>query len=712
MPCATSPNSHFSAKLTDMEEFPKSYIAGEHEASIYQKWEESGAFAPHGDKTKPAFSLVMPPPNANGNLHMGHALEAGIIDILTRYHRMKGDRTLTVPGADHAGFETQVVFEKKLEKEGRSRFQMTREQFYCEVLEFTLENKKNMESQLRMLGISADWSAERFTLDQSVVDRVYKTFRKMYEEGLIYRGNRIVNYSVKYRTAYSDLEVLHEERKEPLYYIKYGPITVATVRPETKFGDKTIVVHPEDDRYKKYIGTSFMAMTATGEEMEFTVIADDVIKPDFGTGAMTITPAHDPIDFEIAQRHNLPINPVIGLDGKLLPIAGEFAGMKVAEARIKVGERMEELGMVTKKDENYVHTIGICYKSNQPIEPMLMPQWYVKVAPLAERAIKAIETGEVVYQPENFKKIQLDWLKGLKDWNISRQIWWGIPINGAMPENPEVANDPDSFDTWFSSGQWPFTVLEALGEDYVKDFYPTTVMQTGRDLIFLWVTRMLMLGLYVHGEVPFKQVYFHGMVLDKQGKKMSKSKGNVVAPVDLIAKYGADAVRFGLIIGSAAGSDIPMPEEKMIGGRNFANKLWNMARFAQMSAKVQENYPVGSSERTSAAPVTEADKKILAGLTTTIKEVTEHIENNRFAQALQALHEFAWHEFADVYIEAAKNQKDGEAMNVRTSNIVMLVMMTILRLAHPFMPFVTEAIWQQLLPQGMLMTAAWPEVAE
>jgi len=384
---------------------------------------------------------------------------------------------------------------------------------------------------------------------------------------------------------------------------------------------------------------------------------------------------------------------------------------------------MEELGMVTKKDENYVHTIGICYKSNQPIEPMLMPQWYVKVAPLAERAIKAIETGEVVYQPENFKKIQLDWLKGLKDWNISRQIWWGIPINGAMPENPEVANDPDSFDTWFSSGQWPFTVLEALGEDYVKDFYPTTVMQTGRDLIFLWVTRMLMLGLYVHGEVPFKQVYFHGMVLDRQGKKMSKSKGNVVAPVDLIAKYGADAVRFGLIIGSAAGSDIPMPEEKMIGGRNFANKLWNMARFVKMQIgeKSVDSLPKITMRRTADASqlslkllkeedtyeITEADKILTEKLLDTVMNINDHLENNRFAQALQEIHEFAWHQFADVYVEAAKNQD-----NDGTKAILLYTVENILKLAHPFMPFVTEAIWQQIGHEDFLMTAAWPEVAE
>jgi valyl-tRNA synthetase len=712
-----------------MEELPKAYVAAEYEPHIYDLWEKSGAFAPDMNSQKPPFSLVMPPPNANGNLHMGHALEVAIIDILTRFHRMKGYNTLTVPGADHAGLETQVVFEKKLEKEGRSRFQMTREQFYNEVREFTLENKKNMEDQLRMLGVSADWSAERFTLDPAVVERVYATFRKMYSEGLIYRGERIVNYSIKYQTAYSDIEVLHEDRQDPLYYIKYGPITIATVRPETKFGEKYIVVHPEDERYKQYVGTTFKAKIATGEELDMQVIADDAIKPDFGTGAMTITPAHDPVDYEIAKRHNLPIVPIIGFDGRLLPIAGEFAGMKVAEARKAVAAKLEELGLMEKIDHTYRHSVALCYKSLQPIEPMIMPQWYVKVEPLAKRAIEAIEKGEIEYLPEGFKKVQLDWLRNLKDWNISRQIWWGIPISGAMPEVPEVANDTDTFDTWFSSGQWPYTVLEAISEDAVKTFYPTTVMQTGRDLIFQWVTRMLMLGLYIQGEVPFKQVYFHGMVLDKDGKKMSKSKGNVTSPVDMVAKYGADAVRFGLMIGSAAGSDIPMPEEKMIGGRNFANKLWNISRFVQMSLNGREakdlpeivmngdkenaRMSVTSNNPDHAIALTQADKELTHDYLGTVAEVTTHIENYRFGQALQQIHEFTWHQFADVYIEAAKNQKDDSGqVDARTAAILLYTLQTILKLSHPFMPFVTETIWQQLMPGTLLMTETWPEIVQ
>ena len=407
------PNVALSARLRamltpELTDFPKAYVASEHEASIYAQWEASGAFTPHADQDKPVFSLVSPPPNANGNLHLGHALEVALMDATVRYHRMKGDRTIWVPGADHAGIETQVVFEKQLEKEGRSRFQMTREQFYAETLAFTLANKANMEAQVRMLGASCDWSANRFTLDPKIVEQVYATFRRMYDEGLIYRGERIVNYSVKYQTAYSDIEVEHEEREEPLYYLKYGPITVATVRPETKFGEKVIVVHPDDERYAQYVGKTVRARLVTGEELDLQVIADEAIKPEFGTGAMTITPAHDPVDFEIAKRHNLPIIPIIGLDGRLLPIAGEFAGMKVAEARVKVAERMQALGLVEKVDPHYRHTIGLCYKSKQPIEPMLMPQWYVKVGPLADKAIAAIKAGEVKYYPANFEKVQLD----------------------------------------------------------------------------------------------------------------------------------------------------------------------------------------------------------------------------------------------------------------------------------------------------------------
>ncbi|MCC2632049.1 MAG: valS, partial [Patescibacteria group bacterium] len=461
-----------------------------------------------------------------------------------------------------------------------------------------------------------------------------------------------------------------------------------------------------DERYKHLIGTTFTAMTIAGEH-EFTVIGDDAIKPEFGTGAMTMTPAHDPIDFEIAQKHGIEIVPVIGRDGKMLPIAGEFAGMKAAEARKAVAAKMMELGMIEKVDESYVHSVGLCYKSKQPIEPMVMPQWYVKVRPLAEAAIKAINAGEVTYYPENFKKVQIDWLENLRDWNISRQIWWGIPIKDAMPENPEVANDPDTFDTWFSSGQWPYVVMKSMqGErDYFEEFYPTSVMETGRDLIFLWITRMLMLGLYTTGKVPFKHVYLHGMVNDAKGKKMSKSKNNGVSPVEFIAKYGADAVRFGLIVGSSAGQDMPLPEEKVKGGRNFANKVWNISRFILM--QLGERKP---SQLPELKAVTDADKAILEGLAATTKEVTEHLEKFRFAQGIQVVQDFVWHNLADSYVETAKKQIDETGkVTDETCAVLYHVLTDSLRLLHPFMPFVTEAIYQNLPEtEGMLITSPWP----
>jgi len=695
---------YISDHMDTNSSYPPAYVPSEHESAVYVAWEQSGAFQPHTDKSKPAYTIVMPPLNANGNMHMGHALTMTLEDILVRYHRMKGERALWIPGTDHAGIETQVVFEKHLEKEGRSRFQMTREQFYDEAYAFTTANKKNIEDQVRMMGASCDWSANRFTLDPKVVERVYSTFRRMYDEGLIYRGVRIVNYSVKYQTAYSDIEVEYEERQDPLYFIKYGPITVATVRPEVQFADVAIAVHPEDERYKHLVGSEVAVTFATGEVRALPIIADEFVKPEFGTGAVKISPAHDPNDFEMAQRHNLPLIEVVNRQGKLMDIAGEFAGMKTAEARPKVAAKLAEMGLIEKVDETYTHSVGLCYKSKQPLEPLVMPQWYVKVGPLAEKAINAIEKDEVVFHPENYKQVQLQWLRNLRDWNISRQIVWGIPISGAIPDNAEVASDPDTFDTWFSSGQWPYLVLQALQEeqperDWTAEFFPTSVMETGRDLVFSWVTRMLMLGIYTMGTVPFKNVYFHGMVLDKHGKKMSKSKGNVVAPTDFVAKYGADATRFGLVLGHAAGSDTPLPEEKIVGGRNFANKLWNIGRFVQQRVEQAGDLPE------KGRVITPADDHILHALELATQSITDHLNAYRFSQAAQELHEFVWHELADVYVEAAKHQEDV----ANTAAVLRDVYMQSLKLLHPVMPFVTESIWSRLTKdQGMLISQSWP----
>jgi valyl-tRNA synthetase len=699
--------------LSPENDFPKAYFPAVFESSLYSLWEESGAFSPLKDPGKPTFSMIMPPPNANGNLHAGHALNITLQDIMARYHRLKGERVLWVPGSDHAGIETQVVFEKKLEKEGRSRFQMTREQFYKEVMAFTQENKANMEAQIRHLGASCDWSGKSFPLDKEIIEQVYATFRKMYEDGLIYRGERIVNYSVKYQTAYSEIEVVHEERIDPLVYLKYGPLIVATVRPETTFGDVAIAVHPDDPRYQKYHGKKVKVTLATGEIRELPIIADPFVDPKFGTGAVKITPSHDPNDFEMAQRHNLPLISVINTQGKMTEAAGEFAGLKVLEARKAVLEKLQSLGLVDKIDQNYKHSVALCYKSNTLIEPLVMPQWYIKVEPLKKLAIAAIEKGEITYSPANYKKVQLDWLRGLKDWNISRQIWWGIAIKDAFPEILAVAEDEDTFDTWFSSSQWPYMVLEAIskrkddGRDYLKEFYPTDVMSTARDIIFAWVTRMVMLGLYRYQEVPFRHVYLHGMVLDKNGKKMSKSKGNVVNPIELAEKYGTDALRFGLTVGTSAGQDIPLPEEKIVGGRNFANKLWNIARFIYLEK-------AGRDFETSYQPQTVADKFILKELDKIIIETGGHIEKFRFALALQNLQEFVWHQLADIYLEEAKSQLDEQGqVNSNTLCILLTIIHKILIVLHPFIPFVTEAIYQQMFEdQGLLIKQTWPEVKE
>lgn len=695
------------------ETFSPAYTAAEHEKSLYELWEKSGAFSPIDDKSKPAYCMIMPPPNANGNLHAGHALNITLQDIMVRYHRMKGERVLWIPGSDHAGIETQVVYEKVLEKEGRSRFQMTREQFYEEVMRFTLENKQNMEQQIRSLGASCDWKTNRFTLDETVIKQTYATFRRMYEEGLIYRGERIVNYCVKYQTAYADIEVLHEERKDPLYYLQYGPLSVATVRPETTFGDVAVAVHPKDKRYKEYIGKTVKVKFATGEEKELPVIADDFVNPEFGTGAVKVTPAHDPNDFEMAQRHDLPVIETINTQGRLTEVAGQYAGLKAKEARQKVAEKLAEMGLIVKVDENYCHSVGLCYKSMTEIEPLVLPQWYVRVDNLRARAIEAIESGEVEYYPASYKKIQLDWLKNLRDWNISRQIWWGIPINQAMPEVPEIASDPDTFDTWFSSSQWPYIVLQAMNEqngdrDYLAEFYPTDVLSTARDIIFSWVSRMIMMGLYTQDKVPFHTVYLHGMVLDRHGKKMSKSKGNVINPLDLSSKYGSDALRFGLAIGTTAGSDLPLPEEKIIGGRNFANKLWNISRYVNLVLA-----ELNPGDLPEPKPVTEADKEILEALARVAKETGEHIENFRFSMALQNLHDFIWRRLADQYLEASKKQADASGkVDDNTAAILYKTVSDSLKLLHPFMPFVTEAIYQRWpKPDSsakMLITAAWP----
>lgn len=719
------------------EQLKKPYNPSEHEKDIYQLWETSGFFRPEvgpswtsNSQTNPnygkSYTILMPPPNANGHLHVGHALGTTIQDIMIRYRRMAGYKALWLPGADHAGFETQVVYEKKLEKEGRSRFGMEREELYKEILTFTLENKKFMEDEVRALGASCDWSRERFTLDPEIVKVVYGTFRKLYDDGLVYRGKRMVNWCTKHQTSLSDLETTAKTQKDSLYYITYGPLTVATVRPETIFGDTAVAVHPSDKRYTKLIGSTITVTTPIGS-MDLKVIADESVDPDFGTGALKITPAHDPNDFEMGKKHSLPSIEVIDQYGKLNKKTGKYAGMKVDEARKAVADDLATMGLLVKT-EDYEHVITTCYKCGRTLEPRILPQWFVKMEPLAQRALEAVRTKEVTILPDYSEKVFNNWLSEIRDWNISRQIAWGIPIPAKICSScdygtadttqikcPEcgsaLISDPDTFDTWFSSGQWPFATLGYPKEKDFNTFYPTAVMETAYDILFFWVARMIMLGLYRTGKVPFRHVYLHGLVRDATRQKMSKSKGNVVNPIELLTQYGTDALRMGLIAGNTPGTDSAFSEEKIKGYKHFANKIWNVARF------VLER--VDESPLTEKPPLTKVDEERLAELSALSDDVRKDLEEFRFHLAGEKLYHYFWHTFADKIIEESKVQlKDGDEETRQSTLFTLLsILCTTLVLLHPFMPFITETLWQ-ILPvklrecvgyhETLLMITPWP----
>ena len=680
-------------------ELSSQYNPKETEDKIYKLWEESGFFNPDNlPKThKKPFCIIMPPTNANGNLHAGHALVMTIEDIMTRYKRMKSFKALWLPGLDHAGFETQVVYEKKLEKEGRSRFKMTPEELYKEIWDFTEENKSNIKNQIRKMGASCDWSREKFTLDKDVVDTVYNTFEKLKKDNLIYKGKKIINWCPKHQTTLSDLETTDSERQDKFYYLKYGPFTIATSRPETKFGDKYVVMHPKDKRYSQYKEGQKIELEWINGPITATIIKDEAIDMDFGTGVMTITPWHDPVDFEIAQRHNLEKEQIIDFYGKLLPIAGEFAGMKILEARPKIIEKLQAKGLVEKIDENYKHIVKTCYKCQSLIEPQIKDQWFLKMKPLADPAIKAIKKGEIKFIPEHNKKIALHWLNNILDWPLSRQIVWGIPI-------PE---EKDTFDTWFSSGQWPYASLGYPASKDFKNFYPTDVMETAGDLIFFWVSRMIMFSLYNTKKVPFKTVYMHGLVLDAKGQKMSKSKGNVINPLDLTEKYGTDALRIGLVVGNTPGTSLPLDENRIKGYRNFANKIWNASRFVLQNT--QDYNP-------NKKPVLSAkDKKELAIFEKLVKDVTKLMDNYKFYIASEKIYHYFWHTFCDKIIEDNKKRLSSEADSKDRASAQFLltkILTDSVKLLHPFMPFITEEIYQHLpvkSKQKSLMIESWPK---
>ncbi len=739
-------------------ELDKAYDPSKYESDIYAKWETSGAFKPEGnlhlrvggaqempdeqagvgsvtgstkdtdsvrqreagitdaDRTrasKPPFTIIMPPPNANGDLHLGHAMFV-IEDILTRYRRMQGHPTLWLPGTDHAGIETQVVYERELAKQGKSRYDLGPEKFYAAALDFTLTNQPKIINQMRSLGFSADWSRLKFTLDDDIIATVYATFRKMHDDGLIYRGNRIVNWCTSCQSSFADIEVKFVDRTDTIYTLDYGTVKIATTRPETIFADAAVAVHPDDPRYAKLIGQTAVIPLV---ERPVAIIADNYVAPEFGTGALKVTPAHDKNDYEIGKRHNLPEISVVDLDGMLINVPEEFAGLSVEAGRKAVVAALDAAGKLVST-ESINHSVGTHDRCGTTIEPLITEQWYMRVAGPNAKVIAAIEQGDIKIVPERFKKISLDWLKNEYDWNISRQNWFGIRIPVFYKTNNDPAKEPylvtadeneaksyygegnyraetDVFDTWYSSGQWPYATLQAT-DDFDKGFYPTSVMETGRDILTKWVTKMAMFGLYRTGGVPFRTVYLHGLINDEHGKKMSKSKGNVINPLVMTEKYGTDALRLALTIGITPGNDGALSEAKIEGYRNFNNKLWNVARF--ILGQLPEDYSPAIPELHSPA-----DHWIMAKLNTAVVEVTQAIEQYRFSDAGQQIYSLLWDDFADWYLEASKSAPN--------HNLLMHALETILTLIHPIAPFVSEAIWSELPDHpNQLITTAWPVV--
>ena len=692
----------------------KQYIPNDYEPNIYALWETSGALEPTGIG-KP-YSIVMPPPNANGNLHIGHALDMNLKDILIRYHRMKGDDAVFIPGADHAGFETWVVYERELTKQGKSRFDFSRDQLYSQVWNFVQEKRGNMELQLRALGVSASWKHLTFTLDDKVINTVYDTFKKMWDDNLVYRGERIVNYCTKHQTSFADIEVEHKNEKGKLWKIAYptldkiGEIIIATTRPETMLGDVAVAVHPDDERYKKLVGTRILLPIV---DKEIPIIADEYVDMSYGTGAVKITPAHDPNDFEIAKRHDLPIESIISPEGKMINVPAQFLGLTPVEARARVLEALEALEL-RRGETEIEHAVGHCYKCGSVIEPMIKEQWFIKTQSLAQPAIDALKKEEITFYPASKRKELIAYLEQLKDWNISRQIPWGIPIPAFVNENDPkdwifdtrtneqsiVVNgttyirEEDTFDTWFSSGQWPYIVTDYLTDGDLANYFPTDMMETGMDIMRAWVSRMIMLSLYRTGKVPFKEVYLHGMVNDEHNQKMSKSKGNVINPMELVAEFGSDATRMGLISGRAPAQSQAFNRGSVIAARNFCNKLWNIARFVE--TQIGDNHQIVDLE-----PQTPADHWIIRQLNDAANNIAVRLEQYRFSEASETVYHTIWDDVADWYIESSKT-----AIN---RPLLSWVLATSLKIAHPFAPFVTETIWQTLnYTDGILMREAWP----
>lgn len=729
------------------KEIPKAYEHKGTEDTIYQQWENSGAFAPKAEtEGETTFTISIPPPNATGKLHIGHAMMLAVEDLMIRYHRLKGDATLWLPGQDHAAIATQNVVERKIwEEEGKDRHQIGRDELLRRIDEFVENTRDTIRQQFRKMGSSLDWKRERYTLDEGLSRAVRMVFRDMYNDGLIYRGNRVVNWCTRCQSTLADDEVNHTEVDATLYTFKYDanfPISISTTRPETKVGDTAVAVNPSDERYQKFIGQTFTSDFA-GTKLNIQIVGSESVDKEFGTGALGVTPAHSMIDAEIATKHNLPSINVIGQDGKMTNESGSIvAGLSVDEARKKIVAWLKENDLL-EKEEDIKQNLSVCYRCSTPIEPLISKQWFVNVnkslekldgKSLREKSLEVVQNGDIKIIPERFEKTYIDWMNNLHDWCISRQIWFGhripvwykkqelsiknnesgdeqIYVGLEAPEGDGWVQDEDTLDTWFSSGLWTFSTLldqnvkvetfeqwRAQSPD-LKRFHPTSVLETGYDILFFWVARMILMTTYAMGEVPFKTVYLHGLVRDEQGRKMSKSLNNGIDPLDVIAEFGADPVRLSLLIGVTPGNDARLSVAKIGGYRNFVNKLWNISRYILMTTKHVEN-----SELRIMNQETLADRWILAEFDELKRRVTDHIENYRFSPAGEELYEFTWSKLADWYVEIAKIEGNKDA-------ILRHILRELLLLWHPFTPYVTEHIWS-LFNDDMLITQHWPHTYE
>ncbi len=720
-----------------MAELPKNYDAASTEPRIYQRWLDSGFFNPDtciakGVTPKDAkpFTIMMPPPNVTGVLHMGHAMMLTLEDIMVRFARMRGRRTLWLPGTDHAAIATQSVVEKSIyKKESVSRHDLGREELLRRVEQFASESHATITSQIKVMGASCDWSREAFTLDEPRNLAVRTMFKKMYDDGLIYRGNRIINWDPKGQTTISDDEILYEERAAKLYTFRYAtdfPIPIATTRPETKVGDTGVAVHPDDERYSKYIGKEY-DVTFCGIPLHIKVVADKEVDPVFGTGAVGVTPAHSMIDWEMAQRHDLPVKQVINEYARMSVEAEQLKDKKVLEARDIVVAWLKEEGLL-EKEEDTVQNVATAERTGGIIEPLPKLQWFINVnkeIPGRGKTLKdimrePIADGRINIVPEHFGKTYFHWIDNLRDWCISRQIWYGhrIPVwyrgdevfcDTVAPQGDGWEQDPDTLDTWFSSGLWTFSTL-GWPEDTedLRIYHPTDVLETGYEILFFWVARMVLMTGYALDNIPFRTVYLHGTVRDAQGRKMSKSLGNGIDPLDVAQKFGADAGRMALVVGNTPGTDSRISEDKIRAYKYFANKLWNITRFILMSVDSKD---ITHCAATKPEAKTDADRDILAKLDATIASITDNLERTVIHEAAHQAYQFAWHEFADVYLETSKKQLSDESLKANTGHILVWCLVNTLKLAHPFAPFVTEELWGKLFGENdtsLLMVQRWP----